>query len=277
MIRVLNNPRLLLSIALLAASAACGQKPASIRISPPKTMIYGLGKKTTVTAEVLDKKGVPVPGTRVTWDSSKPKVVSVDTNGSLVAVGSGRAVLTAKLGAFSSSSAVEVVDVATLTINPLRVTLAGRKGTTTRLEAVIKDSKGKPIPVRPKWSSSNPKVAAVSSEGVVTSVGEGRAVVNAVIGEIGSGTDVRIVQKEVASFEALPPTIILKVGDSQKINSVARDQSGTIIEDAATTYVSSDPKIALCEGSDVKGVAPGTATIQVVCSGKSAEVSVLVN
>jgi uncharacterized protein YjdB len=266
-----------ISVLVTLSSFGCGQKPASIRISPPKTTVYGLKKPGTVMVEVLDKKGRVINGVAVTWESSKPQVATVDKDGRIQSVTPGRTVLKAKLGEISGSTSVEVFDTATITITPMRVALAGPKGSTLRIMSLVKDSKAHEVAVRPKWSSSDPRIATVNGDGVVTSIGEGRTVVNATIGEIGTGADVRVTFKNVASFDAAPPTMILKVGDVQQISGFARDETGAPIQDAAVDWVSSDPKTATCTGGEVKGIASGTATIRATCSGKSAEVSVLVN
>ena len=275
------RPRLFLASSISAlltlSSLGCGQKPASIRLAPPKTTIYGLKKIAVVTAEVLDQKGQVINGAAVTWESSKPRVATVDKDGRIQSVAPGRTILNVKLGEISGSGLLEVVDAATVTISPMRVALAGPKGSTLRLVSLVKDSKGEEVAVKPKWTSSDPKIATVSGDGVVTSVAEGRVVVNATIGDIGTGSDLRVTFKNVATFDAAPPTMILKVGDVQQINPFARDEAGGLIQDAAVAWVSSDPKTVTCTAGEVKGIAAGTAIIGATCSGKTAEVSVLVN
>ncbi|MEO6326867.1 MAG: Ig-like domain-containing protein [Thermoanaerobaculia bacterium] len=267
------------SLSLLAVlfSLSCGQKPASIRVSPPKSIVYGLKKSTVIAAEILDKKGAVIAGPVVSWESSKPKVASVDKDGRVQSLTAGRTIVKATFGELSGVSSLEVIDAATITITPMRVAVAGPKGTTLRLVSLVKDMKGAPVVVKPKWTSSDVKIATVDADGVVTSVAEGRAVLNASIGDIGTGADVRVTFKSVATFEAAPPTMILKVGDVQQINGLARDESGAPIQDAAVDWISSDPKTVTCIGGEVKGIAAGTATVRATCGGKSSEVSVLVN
>ena len=85
--------RVLPGVALLLAAAlalACGQKPAEIRLKSPKLKVYGLGRVVSVGGDVVDKKGEIVPGKTVTWESSNPKVATVNAQtGSVKTVGRG--------------------------------------------------------------------------------------------------------------------------------------------------------------------------------------------
>lgn len=265
------------SLALLGA--ACAKKPASIRVSPTKIALYGVKRSTPLTAEVLDKKGRPMPGVKVSWESGKSSVATVDDNGAVKSVGAGKTVVTASVAdpALSATCAVEVVDVASITISPSRMTVAGPKGTTVAFKAEVKNSKGNVIEVKPSWVSSDPKVATVDKDGNVASVSEGRATVTASLGEVSGAVDMRTTFREIGSFEALPLTVILKVGEQARISATAKDPAGVVIEDAAAVWASSDPKVATCVNGVVTAVAPGNATIKVQCGPKTAEVSVLVS
>ena len=48
---------------LLAGSAACGRKPASIHVSPREVVLYGLERSQRLTAQLLDSRNV-MPSTR---------------------------------------------------------------------------------------------------------------------------------------------------------------------------------------------------------------------
>lgn len=68
-----------------------------------------LGKKTHLLADVLPKDATYKT---VTWESSNPAVVTVDTNGLLTGVSKGTAAISAKIGSLSQSSTVTVMDAA---------------------------------------------------------------------------------------------------------------------------------------------------------------------
>lgn len=273
-----RRPVSFLLVLLAFAAAACGRKPTQIRVTPARATIYGLGKKIVARAEIVDKKGKVIEGAFPAWESARPAVATVEANSGIVrSAGSGRTVVTAKFESLSGALSLEVVDVASLTVDPNRTTLAGAKGTTIAVKAEIRDSKGRPVDLKPSWSSTNPKVATVDKEGKVTSVAEGKATVTAALGDYAGEVDIRVLFREIASFVLSPPMILAKVGEPQRIQAIARDAAGVPIEDPAVFWTSSDPRTVSCLNGVVTGRAPGSATIHAVCGTRSADVSVIVN
>lgn len=269
--------RRLAAVLLPLLLAGCGQKPAEVRLSPLKGTIYGLGRPLYLKADVVDKKGEPVAGRLATYSSGNAKIATVDPNGVVKAVGAGKVTISAEHEGLKSTSAIEVVDVSSIKIEPPRTTLAGPKGSDTIFTVTLKNQKGDLVDLKPKWESSDPKVATVDATGRVTSVAEGRATINALLGDVSGSADLRVVFREIASFEASPLTLIVRVGEAQTVSIVAKDPSGAPIENAAALWTTSDPKVASCANGVVTGLAPGTSTIRAVCGPKSAEVSVIVN
>ncbi len=258
--------------------SACKPKPAEVRVTPLKIQIFGKDRRASVKAEVLDKKGNPVPEQNVTWESTNAKVASVEPSGIVKTTGSGRAQIVARLGSLSGAASIEVVDVASLAVNPPRATLAGPAGTTFALAADARDSMGQPVSVKPKWATSDPKIVQVTDTGLVASVAEGKATVTASLGtDLSAGSELRVLFREIASFEIAPLTLILKTGDTQRVNPVLKDTTGAILEDPALVWTTSDPKVASVTNGLVRAEGPGTATITVTIGSRSRSASVLVN
>jgi uncharacterized protein YjdB len=261
-----------------ALALGCGSKPAEVRVTPAKLTFYGPGHSQTFKFDVVDKKGRVLPSITVAWTSDKPKVATVDANGLVRSIGPGRAILTAAAQGASGSAAVDVVDVASLNVTPNRMTLVGPAGTKMGLVAEIRDSKGNVAALKPRWMSGDPKVATVDGDGLVTSAGEGRTTIIASLGnDESSASDVRVLHKEIATFEISPLTLILKVGETQRINATVRDAAGIAVEDAALSWTSSDPKTAAVSNGAVTGVARGTAVISVATSTRTLTATAIVN
>src|SRR5512135_1802119 len=110
--RVLPGTAFLLA-AVLAVS--CGPKPAAIRLKESKVKVFGLHRTAAVIGDVVDKNGAIVPGKPISWESSNPKVATIDPQtGSVKTVAAGRTVITARLGdpPLEAKATLEVFDVA---------------------------------------------------------------------------------------------------------------------------------------------------------------------
>ncbi|MCM3876262.1 MAG: Ig-like domain-containing protein [Thermoanaerobaculia bacterium] len=269
------------AIALALASlalAACRPKPAEIRVTPAKVTLYGPGRSQSLKYDVFDKKGNPMPGLTATWMSDKPKVASVDANGLVRSLAAGRTIVTASFQNFTASASVDVIDVASLTVSPNRATLVGAPGTKMALVAEVRDAKGNLSPLKLRWISGDPKVATVDADGIVSSGVEGRTTVIASLGnDVSSACDVKVLHREIGVFELTPVTLILKVGETQKMTATIKDLTGLVIEDAALAWTSSDPKTATVTNGAVTGVSRGAARISVATSMKKLGADVLVN
>ncbi|MHB8799916.1 MAG: Ig-like domain-containing protein [Thermoanaerobaculia bacterium] len=274
--RYLSGAALLLAPLLLAS---CGPKATEIRLKESKLKVYGLDRVVSVGGDVVNKKGEIVPGLNVAWETSNPKVATVDPQtGSVKTVSAGKATITARLGEppLEAQVALEIVDVASVHVSPQRMTLAGPAGTAFPLVLEAKASTGAPLSMAAEWTSSDPKVATVDGSGVVTSAAAGKTTVKASIGDVSGASDVVVVLRSIESLEATPLNIPLKIGEALDVTLVARDAQGEPIPDVAVTWTSSDPAVATCSGGRVLGVGPGSTTVRAVCGAKSAEVAVIV-
>ena len=273
----LAEEALVLCLTVLTA-AACSPKPSDLRITPAKVTLYGPGRTQSLKYEIYDKKGTSLPGLTAVWVADKPKVATIDANGVVLSLTPGRAIMTATFQNLTSSAVVEVMDVSSLTVSPSRMTLVGPEGTKMPLLAEIKDGKGNLSPLKPKWASGDPKVATVDAEGVVTAAAEGHTNVIASLGnDVSSACDVKVLHRAIAAFELTPITLILKVGETQRMTATIRDATGVLFEDAALAWTSSDPKTAAVSNGAVTGVSRGAARISVATSTQTLTADVLVN
>jgi uncharacterized protein YjdB len=263
---------------LVVSGTACSRKPASIQVSPHKVVLYGIGRSERLTAQLLDKKGQAVESGSVVWASAKPDIATIDNGGRIVSKGGGKTMVTATSGVLTSQVPVEVVDAAAIEVVPAQATLIGPMGTSFTLTGVVKSSKNEPVGLRPTWSSSNEKVAKVSQDGVVTSVGNGTAGVTAHVGELQGAAEIAVLVREIARLEVHPATALVRVGDSQRFQVVAFAPDGSRLENAVARFHSSNPAVATINGGGIaSGVAAGTATIHVDVAGRVAEATLIVN
>ena len=135
------------------------------------------GDSYTLQATVLPEDAV---NKTVTWSSSNRNVATVDSNGKVTGVKAGTATITAKAGDKTATCEVKVIiPVTSITLNLTSKTL--RQNETVKLTATVKptDATYKDV----TWTSDNPQVASVSSDGTVTAVSEGTANISAKAGD----------------------------------------------------------------------------------------------
>ena len=264
-------------LAGLLVAIGCSRGPASIDLSPKKVKIYGIDRSQRMTARLVDKKGQPVEGTP-DWSSSNAKVVEAEPGGRLVAKSAGKAMITATYHDLTAQVPAEVVDVSMIELAPPELSLIGPAGASVPLAFTVKDSAGKRIDLKPTWSSSNPKAATVSDEGVVTSVALGKTTVVGRIGDVQGGCDVAVIVRPISRLELRPATALVRVGDSQHFAVIAYGPDGLAIPDVAAAFRSSDPAVASVDAAGVaSGRKAGAATIKVELAGITAEATLLVN
>ena len=116
------------------------------------------------------------------WESSAPDIASVDSNGHVTALAPGYAQITASVTDGSGESDFCIVNVypqvINLTVKPSVARLCEQAPfNRTRLQVTLDPE----VNVDVLFESSNPEVAVVSDDGVVTAVGTGRAVINAFV------------------------------------------------------------------------------------------------
>lgn len=129
-----------------------------------------MGKSIKLTAAVRPAGA----GTgAIKWTSSDESVATVDQNGVVTSVGFGKCTITAKATDGSGKKAKCAVTVVKKQVTSIKLSGDTRmkKGKTQTLNATIKPAKA--YDQRLKWKSSNPKIAAVDQNGVVTALKKG--------------------------------------------------------------------------------------------------------
>jgi len=141
-----------------------------------------VGGATQLRAATYDHSGAPLTGRVVMWSSSNTAVATVDTSGLVT----GRAVGTVTISATSEGKSGS----STVRVNPG----VGRVGVfpsseeidvggTTQLVVVVYDVNGAVIPAPPvTWTTSDARIATVSSSGLVRGVRRGTVTITATSG-----------------------------------------------------------------------------------------------
>ena len=171
-------------------TAACGECSAvcTVTVKEIKLSKITLSKKTLTIAEGASKtlKVTYSPSNTtdsktIKWTSSNKKVATVTSKGKVTAKKKGTATITAKCGTKKATCKVTVKGIALKSIKLNKTKLTMDKGTSKTLKVTYTPSNtthSKKI----TWSSSNKKVATVSSKGKVTAKNYGTATITAKCG-----------------------------------------------------------------------------------------------
>jgi uncharacterized protein YjdB len=192
-------------IAALVAKAGAGvgpgvvgggtrRTPTSMRIIPHPDDLE-VGDELSLKAKVLFPDGAEEPGNEVRWESTNPSIAQVDSStGQLVAVAPGSALIKAAGVGLSEMVQVEVKppQVVQIAIEP--GDLAVEVGSSTRLTAYPRGKRGQALDRPVSWSSSDPRTASVSVDGVVTAKKDGSVSVIAQCEGVGSASVIRVVR-----------------------------------------------------------------------------------
>ncbi len=151
-----------------------------VGVSPSADTAFAVGDTLQLTATIADAHGAALPGVAPVWNSDRLDVVSVDSAGTVVAVGQGIAIVAVTAGGRSAHSTIVVrQSPAALTI-PGDTVLHVPEGARVRATAQVLDSRGHEIVgLAPAWHSADLGVASVDATGEITGVTPGRTLLTA--------------------------------------------------------------------------------------------------
>jgi hypothetical protein len=212
--------------AAAAATLGCGDAkteperpiPAAVQLDRDKLGFTALGDTARLSARVLDRAGVQISGSPVSWNSSDRSIATVDHTGLVRAVASGSATLSASAASASAEVRVTVVQrVADLSVTVPRPLLG--VGDTTRAAARARDANEHDVAgLSLSWSSADPEIASVDEAGLVTGLAPGAA---RIVGSARTATDtvsasarVEIVMLQVGAITRITPATLTPGGSA---------------------------------------------------------------
>lgn len=217
----------------------------------------------------------------ITWESSDTSVLRVLSNGKVVAVGQGEAVITASVGECTSSVTITVTgeqpgesSLTGVSLDRYTLTLyAGEEA--EQLTATLKPE-GTEATIR--WTSSNQTAATVSQDGKVTPLSAGVTVVTAAAGDYRASCIVTVQPERVrvTGIRFEEPTHTLMMGSTVTLQPIIAPDDATVKN---LTWVSSDEQTATVSRTGIVtalSVGETTITATTVDGGYSAEIKIIV-
>lgn len=149
----------------------------SIEPSTPQEIYIGnvLWLKAIVTPEDASDRNV-------TWESSNPYVAEVDKNGKVIAYKGGKAIITAHC----ENVKAEIIIRVKIILNEDKVEL--KVGETFQLNVLSSDTSSESV----VWKSSDPEIADVDQNGLITALEEGKATITASLSDLSASCEVTV-------------------------------------------------------------------------------------
>ncbi|MGN0466780.1 MAG: Ig domain-containing protein [Lachnospiraceae bacterium] len=228
-----------------------------VAISQSSAVIY-TGYTKTLKASVSPSNATYK---KVTWSSSNTKIATVSSSGKVTAKKAGKVTITAQVKEANKKATCKItVKNPTISLSPTSKTLY--VGDDSTLKAKVTPSSRKVI-----WSSSNTKIATISSSGKVTAKKAGTVTITAKIKDTSIKKTCKVTVKNVeAKKVTLSETAVtIYVGQGRTLTANVSPSNATKKD---VIWTSSDTAVAAVSTvGKIVGKKEGTATITVKVSG----------
>ena len=262
--------------ATITVTTEDGSKTATCKVTVKAATIAVTGVTLNKTAtsllvggsETLTATVAPADATnkKVTWESDKPEIASVDDNGKVTGVAAGEATITVTTEDGGKTATCKV------TVKPILVS----EITLAALAIYVGESKAVTATVKPDdatnkeltWKSSDESIATVDNTGKVTGKKIGTATITATArdGSGVSGSCTVTVLSTVKKVTVTPANLTLGKNKSYTLTATVDAQPGT---DTGVTWTSSDTTIATVDATGKVTATDKVGTVTITATSKA--------
>lgn len=262
-------------------TVAIGARATRVDVTPAAPVLASFGADVTLTGRVLDSRNNEISGLPITWTIADatiatqvgPNVFRARRNGTTVVTGT--AVQNGREVTGTATLKVEQRAVS-ITLTPASATLTSF-GETRALQIAAKDANGNDVSgLAFTWTSSNPAVATVDANGVVTALANGATTIKAA--NAGASAEAAItVQQTPASLTISPTDATLRsLDETVQFRVEMKDARGNIMT-APVTWTTSLAGVASVDANGlVTATGDGAAVIGATVGGQRANATVYV-
>jgi uncharacterized protein YjdB len=268
------------SISGVTASASVNVSRASVAsmtVAPQNASIIP-GGNVQLVATPLDASGRTLSGVVPKWSSSNTAIAQVSATGVVTGVAKGLAVITAQTKSVKATASINVLAVPAASVAVALASSSLSSGQTTQATATVKDASGNVLTGRViAWQSSNPALATVNSNGLVTAVANGSVTISAIVdGQVGNAP-LTVSAPVPTSIAIIPGSLSLTLGQSTQVAAEVRDAKGVAIPNQAITWSSKNAAIAPISSTGmINGTTVGQTMVQASSDGLTDDAQVSV-
>jgi serine/threonine-protein kinase len=237
-----------------------------------------VGMTHRMVCAVRDAQGNDIAGAEVDWASSNPDVASITASGEVTANALGRAIIAATAQTVSGTLTIEVVPdrVAEVVLSPSPLTLDERGS--ARITIRANNARGKPITGRhATLRSTDPSVATVGADGIVTAKAAGRTSIAATLDGQTTTADVVVRPAKVATIAVMPQAPSVRAGDAIAFEATLRDATNHPLQGRKLTWRSSDSAVlAIDTNGRAVAAKAGVVDVTAECDGVTKVVRVTI-
>lgn len=245
---------------------------ASVTVTPATTSVL-IGNRIQLSAVAADADGNVLDRT-ILWSSSRPDVATVNAGGEVTAIAAGISEVTATSGQRAGRASVTVL----MPVAQLQIALAPDSvdvDEVIQLAALAMASDGTHLQRPVEWTSSDPTVATIDKNGVLTAIAPGSIVLMARSEDKSCMKSIRVMIP-VASVTVDAPSTTVAVNQSLALSGIARSATGVTLS-RALSWTSSNPAVATVNASGtVTGRKPGEVVIGAWVSGRHGTLTITV-
>lgn len=281
-LRTLRRHAITLAAACLLSACATEQLTdtpvvASISLTPPSATVE-TGRSVPLAVQPRDANGAAIATSAVVWSSNNTQIATVSSAGVVSARSAGEARIAASAGGQSATALITVTERDVAAVQVLPVSVSVRVNRTAQLLARPVDAEGALLSGRAlTWSSSDPTVATVTTDGLVTAVAPGAATITASSAGRSGQSAVTVTREPVATVIIAPARDTLAAGTDRALVATVQTDVGAVLTDRPIAWSVNNSAVASVSSTGVvTALAPGTVTVLAVSEGRVGQATIVV-
>lgn len=198
------------------------------------------------------------------WSIGNSAVATINAAGRVTAVAIGTTDITATLDGLSTSGPLEVTaaKLASITLTPANSQLANGLSQTYHARGSFTDGSSVDLTTQANWSSSNPAIASIDTNGLVKAVAAGTTDIHATLAGVSASTPLEITAAKLISLKLTPADGPLAKGLTRQYDAQGVFTDDTRDITASVTWSSSNPSVASIDATGLAAAIDiGTTTI----------------